>query len=294
MPAMRIAAVLIGVVLAPDLAWAMVEAMDRMHPANVRVIERDVVVKTEYAPVRVASLEVHEIRVRGERTRVRIEEITDSKAVLVLFPGGKGVVKLAESGKLRAGKGNFLIRSRTYFLARGFTIAIPDGPSDHAKDLRYGFRNTDDHAMDVGAVIAHLRHRYGKPVWLLGTSRGSTSVAAVASRLAIHRPDGIVLTASVLVPVRNGNHLFDFDLGAIRMPVFIGHHREDACHVTPPGEVPALVRSLTAAAPLAVNWFVGGAPRGKACGSRSEHGFGGLERQVVDDIADWILAPKPN
>lgn len=276
---------------APADARGAVEALGGLQPADVRVIEHGPVIQTEYAPARIETLELHEVKARGERTRVRVEKVADSRAMLILFPGGKGVTKLSENGEIRAAKGNFLIRSRTFFLARGFSVAIPDGPSDHPKDLWHGFRDSDAHAIDIGAVIAHLRGRYKMPVWLLGTSRGSTSVASAASRLAVYAPDGIVLTASVLVPIKNGNHLFEFALDEIRMPVLIGHHRADDCRVTPPGKVAALARALTAATPLAVKWFDGGTPKGKACGARSEHGFAGIEGQVVNDIVEWILMP---
>jgi len=43
-------------------------------------------------------LEVHEIFVRGKCTRIRVEVVTDPKAVLVLFPGGNGITKLMEKG----------------------------------------------------------------------------------------------------------------------------------------------------------------------------------------------------
>ena len=33
-----------------------------------------------------------------------------------------------DEGELRAG--NFLIRTRTYFLERGFTLSVPDDPTD--------------------------------------------------------------------------------------------------------------------------------------------------------------------
>lgn len=269
-----------------------VPKLDAAKPAKVVELARATQVSTEHATADIATLEVHDVFVRGERTRVRVEVPKRAKAVVVLFTGGKGVTRITKSGKLRSGLGNFLIRTRTYFLRQGFTTVVFDGPTDHPRDLRFGFRRTAAHAVDIGAVITHLRGRYGLPVWLVGTSRGTTSVVSAASQLDVHRPDGIVLTSSMLAPVTNGNYVFDFPLGKISMPVLITHHRDDDCYATLARDVPRLAHELSTAVPKAVKFYEGGTPGNNECGGRSHHGYQGIEEQVIDDIAAWILDPK--
>lgn len=269
-----------------------VPKLDAVKPAKIVELARATQVSTEHATADIARLEVHDVFVRGERTRVRVEVPERSKAVVVLFPGGKGVTRITESGKLRSGLGNFLTRTRTYFLRRGFTVVVFDGPTDHPRDLRFGFRRTAAHAMDIGALIAHLRGRFGLPIWLVGTSRGTTSVVSAASQLDVHRPDGIVLTSSMLAPVTNGNYVFDFPLEKIGIPVLITHHRDDGCFATLARDVPRLARELVTAAPKAIKFYEGGSPGGNECGARSHHGYQGIEERVIDDIAAWILDPK--
>ena len=99
-------------------------------PALARVVEKNASVTTAHETATTASLVVHDIFVFGKRTRARVEVVTDLKAALVLFPGGNGITKLMDKGELRTADGNFLIRTRTYFLQRGFTIAVPDAPTD--------------------------------------------------------------------------------------------------------------------------------------------------------------------
>jgi len=284
----------IGLALASaDQSQARVKTISKDKPAAVRVVEENATVTTQHAAAKAVSLEVHDIFVRGERTRVRIEVAADAKAVLVLFPGGKGITKLTDKGELRAAKGNFLIRTRTYFLRRGFTTVVPDGPTDRPYDLRDGFRATADHATDIGAVIKHLRARYKLPVWLLGTSRGTTSVASAATQLDVHKPDGIVLSASMFVDVNNGDHVFDFSWEDVSLPVLVVHHVDDGCWATPAGEIPRFRRHAESARPFAVQLHEGGTNKGRECGARGHHGFAGIEERVIDDIATWILNPRP-
>ena len=197
---------------------------DATKPATVVELARATQVSTEPATADVARLEVHNIFVRGERTRVSVEVPERAKAIVALFSGGIGVTRITKLGEFRSGTGNFLIRTRTYFLRRGFTTAVFDGQTDHSRDPRFGFRRTAAHAMDIGAVIAHLRGRFGPPIWLVCTSHGTTSVVSGGSQLDVHRLDGIVLTSSTLAPVTKDNHVFDFSLEKISIPALITHH----------------------------------------------------------------------
>jgi hypothetical protein len=260
---------------------------------SVRIVSRDTIVrtKTDSAPVR--TREVHDISSRGERTRLLVETVDHPSAVAVLFAGGKGAMRLSEDGDIGWGNGNFLIRSRPYFLKNGVVTAIIDAPTDHKRDLRHGFRGSDDHATDVAAAVAHLRASFDVPIWLVGTSRGTNSVANAAARLGDAGADGIVLTASMLAWNEKGDNLLDFPLERITGPVFIAHHEDDECFVTPPEKVPELVSRLTSADPVRVALYSGGNGTGNPCHVAHYHGFNGIEEDVVADIVTWMKAPAP-
>ena len=107
-------------------------------------------------------------------------------ASLILFPGGDG--KLRGYGPAQPKQGNFLVRSRNLFVARGFIVAVIDAPSDQASGMD-SFRVGANHRRDIAAVIAYLRQAAPVPVWLVGTT-GGTEWAANGATLAAGGPDG--------------------------------------------------------------------------------------------------------
>jgi pimeloyl-ACP methyl ester carboxylesterase len=220
------------------------------------------------------------------------------KAAVLLFTGGQGVASIPDTpGPGWARNGNFLVRTRTMFRDRDLFVAIVDVPSDHRSG--YGaFRGAAEHAEDVAAVIADMRKRApGVPVWVIGTSRGTISAAAVAARLPKGKgPDGLVLTSSLTRPGgRNAGPggsqtVFDFDLASVTMPVLVVHHREDHCFATPYADAAPLRDKFARAQRSELLSFSGGSPReSHECEPQAPHGFFGIEREVVDAIADWLL-----
>ncbi|HKJ00398.1 MAG TPA: alpha/beta hydrolase [bacterium] len=213
------------------------------------------------------------------------------KAVAVLFAGGQGQIGLLPDGHIRNGD-NFLVRSRERFLAQGLAVAVIAPPTDHPSLDR--FRSTEAHTADIAGVIAYLRGRLHVPVWLVGTSRGTISVAYAASRLAPPAgPDGIVLSSTVTVLSR-GASADGADLAAIRVPTLLVQHRLDACRVTPFGGAEALLKRLVnAPAHELIAIEGGGPPRGPACQAFNYHGFIGREAATVRVMTDWIKVHPP-
>jgi alpha-beta hydrolase superfamily lysophospholipase len=222
------------------------------------------------------------------------------RAIALLFVGGQGVLHIpGHTDPNWQYAGNFLSRSREYFRRRGLYVAVVDAPSDHSTGLIQNFRTGADHATDVAAVMADLRRRApGVPLWLIGTSRGSISAANAAARLhGAAGPDGVVLTSSVTRPgglrAPSRDTVLDVDLFAIRVPVLIVNHRQDACEFAAPADAPRILAGLVNA-PRKEMMLVegGGPPHGDPCEPFGWHGYPGLEGHVVNVIADWILAKK--
>lgn len=222
-----------------------------------------------------------------------------AQGIVVLLVGGQGLVKFpAQIDPDWGEQGNFLIRIRENLRRRGLYVAIPDAPSDHSGGLG-AFRTSAAHAEDIAAVIADVRRRVpGQPVWLIGTSRGSTSAANAAARLPGGRgPDGIVLTSTLTrVPFtakKSTETVLDVDLDAIRVPTLVVYHRADACDFVVPADAPRLLAKLANAPKKDVLYFDGGdPPRSAACDPLAAHGYYGIEDQAAAGIADWILAAK--
>lgn len=212
-------------------------------------------------------------------------EKEDAVASVILFAGGKGRINIDEDGVGRGG--NFLVRNRERFADHNLNVAVVDAPTDQAK--LYYFRTTQDHATDIKSVIKYMRDKYRKPVWLIGTSRGTTSASAIASWLdEKDGPDGVVLTASISSGGKYGESMNDVALDAIKQPVLFVHNEDDECVVCPPEEVAYLASEMSNAKIKEIKMFSGGYSQGRACGAQSYHGFLGIDDEVVQYIADWV------
>jgi pimeloyl-ACP methyl ester carboxylesterase len=211
-------------------------------------------------------------------------------ASVILFPGGHGRIKVQDDGKMRWGKNNFLVRSREYFTTAGYNIAVFDAPSDYqgSDGMLGGFRYSENHARDTAAVVNYMREQANVPVWLVGTSRGTESVA----NAAVRRPslvDGIILTASMSEENNNGFTLPEMELAKITAPVFLATHEDDACWVTPPRGSEFIKTALANAKQVELKTYSGGhEARAGECEGLSAHGFYGIEEKVIKDITTFI------
>lgn len=215
-------------------------------------------------------------------------------SVLVLLSGAGGRLGIYDNGSIRYER-NFLVRSRALFVDRGHAVVLVDTPSDR-NELRGDFRETAEHAQDLGAVVEWARQAFGKPVWVVGTSRGTHSAATAGVRLAgAAAPDGIVLSSTILDSSRfgssNARPVQEMGVEKLRVPVFVVHHAEDACQVCPPARLPELMARLPAGL-AELRTYSGGRSEGAPCDALAHHGFHGIEERVVSDISAWIAARK--
>lgn len=214
------------------------------------------------------------------------------EAMAILFPGSGGLIQLrTDSGRVRFNQGNFLVRSRAEFVKRGVTAGIIDAPSDQQAGwgMSDEFRRGDLHVTDISAVAGDMTKRFpGTPLFLVGTSRGSVSAAALGARLT-GQIAGVILTATMFQPAgRKSNEpgpgLSGFDFASIKAPVLFVHHAGDQCEVTPYSDAARLVDRY----PL-VTVFGGSAAQSGRCEAFSQHGFYGKEAETVAEIVNWML-----
>jgi predicted esterase len=205
--------------------------------------------------------------------------ITPEKPVanVILFSGGDGVLKLTSG---TTNNPNFLVRSRLLFAENGFQVAVVDAPRD-----KFGYmsvnRHTEEHRKNIRSVANYLKGIADVPIWLIGTSRGTDSVA----NIAINDPDlysGAVFTSTVQ------DAIFQ-DTDKITMPSLVVHHRKDGCAVCQPSVAEKLYDSLIQSETRKILWFDGGGNKGNPCWPWAYHGFNGIERKVVDAIAKFII-----
>lgn len=231
----------------------------------------------------------------GVKVRMLVETPAgEPKATLVLMMGGNGQLGIYPNGSLQR-DGHFLARVRSQLTAQGHVIALVDTPSDR-RELAGDFRDSAEHAADLGAVIAHLRKAYARPVWVVGHSRGTHSAVTAALRLTGEAaPDGIVLAAAILDSSRFGastsKPLQESALESLRVPVLVLHHTQDACTVSPAAKLPELKAKLPAASSRIIT-YDGGTSRGALCDVQAFHSFSGIENQVVDDLAAFVAGRR--
>ena len=211
------------------------------------------------------------------------------EAVVILFSGGKGEIDLLPSKHILKDT-NFLIRSRELFAKQNLLVAILDIPSDRQEDgLLYGFRESKEHIQDIRTVIQHISQLTDKPIWLVGTSRGSSSAIAGAIQLK-DSISGIVISAPMTDENARGLDVPSMPLKKVTLPVYIAHHKKDPCDFTRPAGSKQIAKSLKNASTVKLELFEGGYQQEGArdCGAMTHHGFLGIEETVVKAITTFI------
>ena len=146
-----------------------------------------------------------------------------------------------------------------------------------------------EHVADVAAVIGWMKDQANVPLWLVGTSRGTQSAAFAAIELAsaARGPDGLVLT-STIVTDDSGRPVPQMPLSTLKIPVLVVHHENDGCRLCASRRAEN-GRALQCVAAKELIAITGGISVGNPCEAMAYHGFNGIEADVVDKIARWIL-----
>ncbi len=217
-------------------------------------------------------------------------------ATVILFAGGDGYTQLQKQGSIHRLRNNFLLRSISLFIEQSMRVVVFEVPSNRAntKGLFDGYRGTKRHAQDVEVVVDYLRQRYQEPVWLIGTSRGTNSVANAGIHLA-GKVDGLIMTAPMAEENKKGTYVTAMRLKKITAPVLLASHKKDKCWVTPPSALKSIKRRLKKAKIVEAKVFDSdvSAAKGRQCGGLSAHGFWGVEAKVIKAMSLFIQEHKP-
>ncbi|MBJ7475475.1 MAG: alpha/beta hydrolase [Polynucleobacter sp.] len=225
---------------------------------------------------------------RGEaRLPIYLMQNSNAIATLILLPGGD-----AQTGKIIDGKpssGNFVSRSREFFYAENFNIIVVYRASD-LKSLDYPYR-INEHVKELREVITFSQNRFRKPVWLIGTSRGSVSATATSIALGESMVQGLVLTSSVTS--KKIGAIATQNVGILKMPILVIHHKLDACLICVPSEASEILTRLKSAPIKKFVLIEGGSnPEGDPCHAMHWHGYINFEKETVKTITDWIKNPQ--
>jgi hypothetical protein len=232
----------------------------------------------------------------GVKERVLVETPAGPPTgpTLVLLMGGNGQLGIYPNGSLRRDT-HFLARVRGLLTARGHVTVLVDTPTDR-RDLDGDFRDSKEHAADLASIISYARATFGKPVWLVGHSRGTHSAVTAATRLqGDNGPNGIVLAAPMLDSNRfaasTATPLQESGVETLRIPVLVLQHTKDACPVSAAAKLPELQAKLPPATSKVIT-YDGGISKGALCDVQAFHSFNGIEAQVVEDLLGYVSQGK--
>lgn len=243
--------------------------------------------------------------------RVRLERPAGrARATVVLLTGGNGLLDLSagpptdplnDQGTITQGTGNFLIRSADLFLRKGFNVMMADvcpafcpNPTPGITGIGLGQRLGGSHASHLQGIVNAAADRWGKPVWVVGTSNGSVSaVTAGGFAPALTGIKGIVLTSSRTDFTGTSNPAgllatFSGYVANINRPTLVMWHKNDSCGVTTPANSAALFAAIPSMNKRSIVIMGGHSVATDNCGAFSEHGYTGVEKETVDKIANFI------
>jgi alpha-beta hydrolase superfamily lysophospholipase len=264
--------------------------IDRMESPGMLAIGRWLIVAVLSVLVAApfAMADVVSITIDGAPQNVLlVAPATKPIAAVVMFPGGDGQLGIGANGSI-ARPGNFLIRTRDKWLARGFLFVAVDAAVGRVNTR--GDRVGPANLRAIAEIVRTVRSRTSAPIWLLGTSAGAPAAVAGAASLPAGSIKGVVISSPVSISSMHDT-VFDVALARITVPVLIQIHQQDGCNFTPPYNAARIKAALTAAPVVEVQQFSGGSfPRSGPCEPFAQHGFFGIEDQVVTAAANWIVA----
>lgn len=221
---------------------------------------------------------------------VRLEKpAQQARATVVLMAGGNGLLDLDATGTITDATGNFVIRTADLFLRRGLNVVMADSTPAHPGGLTQAIRLSATHAAELQGFINAAFNRWGKPVWVVGTSNGSISAVTAGGFLpALAGLSGVVLTSTVTVLQPANQPTFNLYASRITVPALVVWHRDDHCVISPPVGSAALFGFIPSASKASLTFAGGHSVATDPCGAFSEHGYAGIEDKVVKGIAGFI------
>src|SRR4051794_25635676 len=210
------------------------------------------------------------------------------RAILVMLPGGNGMVEFGPDGSFRRMGDALLLRTMPSWQAQGFAVAVLTPPNGMSL---LGYRHTEGYAAAIGQAVDHLKGNAELPIWLVGSSQGAIGAIGAAARLGA-KVAGIVVMSSVTGRSGAGETLFDSEPDRVAVPVLIVTNKGDTCPASSPDDAPKIAEALSRAPRKEILYLETTTIKGQPCGGESPHGYFGIEQEAVDRIAQWIATAQ--
>ncbi|MBV8392832.1 MAG: hypothetical protein JOY81_06580 [Alphaproteobacteria bacterium] len=228
----------------------------------------------------------------GATLRVLTDRPAQPIGSVVLLAGNDGVLDLDAQGNIGTDlKVNHVVRTRASYVAAGYATFVPDVASDLKGTSRFRFKA--DFAQDLALIVREAR-KLGKPVAVIGTSRGALAVGALLVNRSVDQPDAAVISSGVLMGTDKwGSASTMGDWSAVRIPVLLLRHALDGCKVSAPADADKFKPLLTSAPKVDIVTMTGGgpsSPQADPCGALHFHGFYEIDDKVVQTTVAWLRA----
>lgn len=212
-------------------------------------------------------------------TRTLLVATPNAKAVVLLFPGGGGMLRLQDDGSST----NFhtFVRSKNLWAQYGIDAILVDTPYDLGGGMRNS-RSIRNHQQRILNVVRYYKEKLNLPMWIFGHSMGTVSVTEFANG----GKDQAALISGVIVAGTYRSASIDSD---VIMPVQAIHHVDDGCASTPFSTSEGIIKNRPSKSPSQFVPMEGGVSEGDVCGSKAYHGFNEKEPEFIKAAAQFIL-----
>lgn len=212
-------------------------------------------------------------------TRTLLTPVKNAKAVVLLFPGGGGVLNLQDNGATM--NGHTFVRSKDLWAQYGIDSVLVDTPYDLGAGLRNS-RSIRDHQQRILNVVTYYKEKLNLPVWIFGHSMGTVSVTEFVN--GGKEQEKLIAGVIVAGTYRSANIESD-----VKVPVLGIHHMHDSCSSTPIVASERIIESRPKQFTAQFIEIDGGVSEGGVCGSRAHHGFNQREPEFIKAAAQFIL-----
>ena len=217
----------------------------------------------------------------GIPTRTFLIAAPTPKAVVLLYPGGGGMLRLKDDGSTR--NHHTYVRSKDLWAQYQIDAVLVDTPYDLG-DLRRGdLRAEDDHLQRVSEVVDFYRSKTNLPIWIFGHSMGTSTVSNFlnSSRENQRKIRGAIIAGTIRTASINDD---------VTIPIQAIHHIQDSCLGSLPENSKRIIEGRSVDFQSKLTLINGGITEGDVCEAFAYHGFNQTEPQFIDAAAKFILS----
>lgn len=252
--------------------------MDRCTKENMKLVQ--IIFFIGIAFSNLVSAQIFDVPYKDDPpTRTLLVPTPKAKAVVLLFPGGGGMLRLQDDGSST----NFhtFVRSKNLWAQYGIDAILVDTPYDLGGGMRNS-RSIRNHQQRILNVVRYYKEKLNLPIWIFGHSMGTVSVTEFANG----GKDQAALISGVIVAGTYRSASIDSD---VTMPVQAIHHVDDGCASTPFSTSEGIIKNRPSKFPSQFVAMEGGVSEGDVCGSKAYHGFNEKEPEFIKAAAQFIL-----